>query len=101
MVDNYLDDIWFLADSAAKNSLQMLIAEFWARWLGIELNAGKREPPRTSTRHLGFQIDLRDKLVSITKKQKDKILGYFDQFLMCVRKMGRIATKTLQRMLGL
>ena len=49
LVDNYLDDIWFLADSSAKNSLQMLIAEFWARWLGIELNEGKREPPRTST----------------------------------------------------
>ena len=40
-------------------------------------------------------------MVSITQKQKDKILGYFDQFLMCVRKMGRITTKTLQRMLGL
>ena len=79
----------------------MLVAEFWARWLGIELNEGNKEPPRTSTRLLGFQIDLRNKLVSITKKQKDKILGYFDQFLMCVRKMGRISTKTLQRMLGL
>ena len=28
LVNNYLDDIWFLADTSAKNSLQMLVAEF-------------------------------------------------------------------------
>ena len=30
LVDNYLDDIWFLADSSEKNMLQMLVAEYWA-----------------------------------------------------------------------
>ena len=30
LVDNYLDDIWFLGDSRMKNKLQILIAEFWA-----------------------------------------------------------------------
>ena len=79
----------------------MLIAEFWARWLGIELNERKREPPRSSTRHLGFCIDLHKQVVSITKKQKSKILGYFDQFLISVRKNGRVKIKSLQRMLGL
>ena len=28
LVDNYLDDIWFLADSEEKNRLQLLVAEF-------------------------------------------------------------------------
>lgn len=78
-----------------------MIAEFWARWLGIELNEHKREPPRSSTRHLGFFIDLQKQDISITEKQKCKILGYFDQFLISVRKSGRIKIKTLQRMLGL
>ena len=27
LVDNYLDDIWFLAETAQKNKLQLLIAE--------------------------------------------------------------------------
>ena len=31
LVDNYLDDISFLADTVQKNRLQLLIAEFWAR----------------------------------------------------------------------
>ena len=30
LVDNYLDDIWFLADSVERNTLQLLIAEYWA-----------------------------------------------------------------------
>ena len=30
LVNNYLDDIWFLAESAQKNKLQLLIAEYWA-----------------------------------------------------------------------
>ena len=30
LIDSYLDDIWFLADSSAKNSLQILAAKFWA-----------------------------------------------------------------------
>ena len=28
LVDNYLDDIWFLGDNADRNKLQMLVAEF-------------------------------------------------------------------------
>ena len=28
LVDNYLDDIWFLADTPEKNMLQMMIAEW-------------------------------------------------------------------------
>ena len=28
LVDNYLDDIWFLADTGEKNRLQFVIAEF-------------------------------------------------------------------------
>ena len=30
LVDNYLDDIWFLADMRTKNKLQILVAEWWA-----------------------------------------------------------------------
>ena len=28
LVDNYLDDIWFLAESSLRNKLQLLTAEF-------------------------------------------------------------------------
>ena len=73
LVDNYLDDIWFVAESPEKNMLQILISEYWAAWLGIELNNKKREPPRSSTHHLGFQIDLQHKMVSITMKHRVKI----------------------------
>ena len=45
--------------------------------MGIELNDEKREPPRTATRHLGFQIDLQHKVVSITQKHSAKILKFF------------------------
>ena len=31
LVDNYLDDIWFLGDTYKKNLLQLLIAEYWAK----------------------------------------------------------------------
>ena len=68
LIDNYLDDIWFLAENPEKNRLQMLVEEFWAGWLGIELNADKREPPRSQSRHLGFTVDLRRKLVAVTQK---------------------------------
>ena len=30
LVDNYLDDIWFLVDSSENNMLQMLEAVYWA-----------------------------------------------------------------------
>ena len=36
LVDNYLDDIWFLADNRIKNKVQILVAE-WGR-LTWELN---------------------------------------------------------------
>ena len=101
LVDNYLDDIWFLADTAEKNRLQMMIAEWWAEWLGIELNASKREPPRTSTRHLGFHIDLKSNIVTVTQKHQRKILVFFDRFLGVIRKRGRIPIREIHRMLGL
>ena len=101
LVDNYLDDIWFLAENPEKNMLQILIAEYWAAWLGIELNNKKREPPRSSTRHLGFQVDLQHKMVSITMKHRVKVLTYFDRFILCTEKNGRLHTKEIQRMLGL
>ena len=69
LVDNYLDEIWFLADSEEKNRLQLLVAEFWAGWLGIELNNDKREFPASATRHLGFFIDLKRKAHKITLKR--------------------------------
>ena len=28
LIDNYLDDIWFMADTADKNRLQMMVAEW-------------------------------------------------------------------------
>ena len=81
--------------------LQLLIAEYWADWLGIELNRDKRELPRTNTRHLGFGVDLIRKSVSITDKQKAKILQRFDHLLMVFRKKGRLLVKTLQKIMGL
>ena len=29
LVNNYLDDIWFVADPEGKNRMQILVAEFW------------------------------------------------------------------------
>ena len=101
LVDNYLDDIWFLAESSSKNILQIMVAEYWAQWLGIELNVGKREPALTATRHLGFLINLRQKVVSITKKHNRKVCTFFDRFFMTVRNQGRLPVKDLQRLLGL
>ena len=56
LVDNYLDDILFLAESSQKNKLQLLIAEYLANWLGIELNHGKREVATHATLPLGFAL---------------------------------------------
>ena len=36
----------------------MLITEYWARWLGMELNDYKLEESLSSTRHLGFAVGL-------------------------------------------
>ena len=101
LVDNYLDDIWFLADSQEKNLLQLLVAEFWAGWLGIELNDDKRELPASATRHLGFFIELKRKAVMITQKHRRKIATYFDNFLAAARKRERLSIRGIQRMLGL
>ena len=101
LIDNYLDDIWFLADTKEKNRLQILVAEYWAAWLGIQLNHEKREVAATATRHLGFHIDLKLKAVSITKKHRHKILRYFDNFLAAARKQQRLSVRGMQRMLGL
>ena len=67
----------------------------------MELNDEKREPPRAATRHLGFQIDLQQKIVSITQKHSGKILNFFKRFIICAKKNGRILVKDMQRMLGL
>ena len=69
--------------------------------MGIELNDDKREPGMTSTRHLGFGVDLAEKMVSITCKHSRKIVAYFNRFLMIIRKKGRLPIKNVQRMLGL
>ena len=53
-----------------------------------------------ATRHLGFDIDLRHKMVSITAKHKRKILSFFNRVILCARKNGRIPVKDIQRMLG-
>ena len=101
LVDNYLDDIWFLADTSERNALQMLIAEYWARWLGMELNDDKREEPRSSTRHLGFSVDLKRKMVAVTAKHRRKVVSFFDRFLLKIRGKGGLPVKAVQRMLGL
>ena len=54
--------------------LQMMIAEWWANWLGIELNVPKRELPRMETRHLCFTINLKEKVISITQKHQRKVM---------------------------
>ena len=79
----------------------MLVAEQWARWLGMELNDKKREAPRSNTRHLGFSLDLYQKIVSVTTKHRRKVIGFFDRFLTKFRVKGRLPLKAVQRMLGL
>ena len=101
LVDNYLDDIWFLADTYEKNMLQLMVAEYWASWLGIQLNFEKRELPSSRARHLGFNVDLARKVVLITEKHTRKILSFFDQFLAAVRRKQSISLKRIQKMLGL
>ena len=81
--------------------LQLMVTEYWASWLGIQLNFDKRELPSTGTRHLGFNIDLVSKVVLITEKHSRKILSFFDHFLTTVRQKRNIAVKRLQKMLGL
>ena len=90
-----------MGDSKLKSKLQILVAEYWADWLGIELNEDKREPVQASTRHLGFFLDLTDKMLSVTEKHKRKIIAQFNRFLSVVRRRDRIRVNKVQRMLGL
>ena len=79
----------------------MLVAEFWAKWLGIELNDDKREIPQTQTRHLGFRIDLRSKVLAITQKHRRKVVALFNNILALLRAGRGIPCRTVQRLLGL
>lgn len=90
-----------MADSAERNGLQLVIAEYWANWLGIELNEDKREVPRSATRHLGFQIDLKHKMVSLTIKHRRKVVSFFDRLGCSIRTNGRIPVSSFQKMVGL
>ena len=58
----------------------------------MELNDEKREPPRAATCHLGFQIDLQQKIVSITQKHSGKILNFFKRFIICASSYVLIRT---------
>ena len=53
------------------------------------------------TRHLGFNINLAQKMLMVTQKHRRKIISFFDGFLVAVRKKQRIKVRTIQRMLGL
>ena len=79
----------------------MLVAEFWAKWLGIELNDDKRELPQAQTRQLGFRIDLRSKMLAITQKHKRKAVAIFNNILALLRTGRGIPCRTVQRLLGL
>ena len=57
----------------------------------MELNK-KREPLQAATRHLGFQIDLQQKIVSITQKHSGKILNFFKRFIICASSYVLIRT---------
>ena len=90
-----------MADSAERNALQLVIAEYWANWLGIELNEDKREVPCSATRHLGFQVDLKHKMVSLTIKHRRKVVSFFDRLCYSIRTNGRIPVSSFQKMLGM
>ena len=79
----------------------MLVAEFWAKWLGIELNDDKRELLQMQTRHLGFRIDLRSKMLAITQKHRRKVMALFNNILALLRAGRGIPCRTVQRLLGL
>ena len=65
------------------------------------MNHEKREVAVSTTRHLGFKIDLIQKVAAITKKHKSRIIVFFDNFLVAARKKQRISVKSIQKMLGL
>ena len=64
-------------------------------------NTEKRELASSTTRHLGFRVDLRQKVVMVTSKHRRKFVAFFDRFLMTVRTRGSIRVRDLQKMLGL
>ena len=76
------------------------MAEWWAAWLGIELNTEKRELASSKTRHLGFMVDLRRKLVMVTSKHRRKFVAFFDRFLMTVRTHGSICVRDYAENVG-
>ena len=53
------------------------------------------------TRHIGFIVNLKDKIVTVTQKHRRRILSFFDRFIVTIRKKGRIKIKEIQKMLGL
>ena len=65
------------------------------------MNWDKRSPPCSASPYLGFSIDLQHKLVAITKKQRIKVINFFDHFSGTCRSRGRILLKHIQSMLGL
>ena len=75
-----------------------MIAEYWAEWLGVELNQGKRVLPQSA---LGFFVDLNEKTIAVTGKHRVKIVKFFDKFLLILREKGRLLVRALQKMLGL
>ena len=90
-----------MVDTAERHLLPILIAKYWANWLGNELNHDKRENPRAATRHLGFFIDLKHKMVAITMKHRRKVIAYFNSVMLSIQTGGCISVKSIQRMLGL
>ena len=54
-----------------------------------------------ATRHLGFKVDLQGKVVLISKKHREKILEFFNSFVISAKKGRRIRVKNIQKMLGL
>ena len=66
LFDSYLDDIWFLAKTREKNMLQLLVVEYWASWLGIQLNYWNRRLPFSEVQYLGFDINLPRNVVLVT-----------------------------------
>ena len=61
----------------------------------------KRELSSSSTRHLGFVVDLKRKVVMVTQKHRRKITAYFKNFLVAARKNERLSVRGVQRTLGL
>ena len=79
----------------------MLIAEYSAGWLGMELKDDKLEEPRSATPHLRFTVDLKKKIVAVSAKHCRKVVSFFERFLLKTRGHGGLPLKAVQRILGL